>query len=206
MLVSRRGPCQIFPPAGFAGCEEEPTISWQIKPMQSQASIAIETSCRQGGLALGRGQQLVQAITFDARGRCATHLVWRLRQLVSDNGRLCFQRDSVRITVPPSKAETLQTHGVTGGKTVLGVRPEDIGIAGARAEWNDRGWDVPAEVTVVEPLGDEMIVYIRVAETDMLGKVDSHHRVKHGQSLTVQFNMDQAHFFSTETGKNVSLR
>ena len=49
--------------------------------MEPTYSIAIETSCRAGGVALGRGEELLKAVNFDASYRQATQLIVRLEEL-----------------------------------------------------------------------------------------------------------------------------
>ena len=51
--------------------------------MKTDVSIAIETTCRAGGVALGVGDELREAIRFDASSRHATHLIPRLRDLLA---------------------------------------------------------------------------------------------------------------------------
>ncbi|MBC8372018.1 MAG: tRNA (adenosine(37)-N6)-threonylcarbamoyltransferase complex dimerization subunit type 1 TsaB, partial [Planctomycetes bacterium] len=50
--------------------------------MEPPISLAIETSCRTGGVALGRGDELIGAIDFDASCRHAVQLVPRLAELL----------------------------------------------------------------------------------------------------------------------------
>jgi tRNA threonylcarbamoyl adenosine modification protein YeaZ len=53
--------------------------------MNNRVSIAIETSSRSGGLALGIDNELVDQVTFDATRRHAAQLVTRLDELVRRN-------------------------------------------------------------------------------------------------------------------------
>ena len=50
--------------------------------MTAGVGIAIETSCLAGGLALGRGDRLVETVAFDATARHATQLISRLDDLL----------------------------------------------------------------------------------------------------------------------------
>lgn len=54
--------------------------------MSRCVSIAIETTCRTGGLALGIDDKVVDTIRFDASSRHATHLVARMDELASRAG------------------------------------------------------------------------------------------------------------------------
>ena len=51
--------------------------------MPQQLSIAIETSCRLGGVALGADETLLRSIDFDASSRHAASLVTRLEELLA---------------------------------------------------------------------------------------------------------------------------
>jgi tRNA threonylcarbamoyladenosine biosynthesis protein TsaB len=51
--------------------------------MKLPVSISIETSCRRGGVALGRGDELIGEINFDASSRHAVQLVPRLDELLA---------------------------------------------------------------------------------------------------------------------------
>jgi len=48
--------------------------------------MAIETSCRRGGVALGRGEELIAAAHFSAAARHGTQLVSRLGELLAEAG------------------------------------------------------------------------------------------------------------------------
>ena len=52
--------------------------------MKAAVSIAIESSCRVGGVALGLGDQLSRAVSFEASARHATELIVRLDALLTE--------------------------------------------------------------------------------------------------------------------------
>jgi multiple sugar transport system ATP-binding protein len=57
----------------------------------------------------------------------------------------------------------------------------------------------------VEPLGDEMILYLRAGDHEFLGKVGSHGGITDGQTLEVHLNLDRMHIFDAQTGENLCL-
>ena len=57
----------------------------------------------------------------------------------------------------------------------------------------------------MEPLGDEMILYLQSGAHQFIGKVDSHHKVKVNDEIQVVVNLDKIHLFEPGSGKNVSL-
>jgi multiple sugar transport system ATP-binding protein len=86
----------------------------------------------------------------------------------------------------------------------FGIRPEDIrdrAPAGERAET----FTLATVVEVVEPLGDEMILYLKTPTHDFIGKVGSHGDVTDGQALEVNMNLDKVHVFDAQTGENLCL-
>ncbi len=69
--------------------------------MDHPVSIAIETSSRLGGVALGAGETLVAEVDFDAGSRHAAQLVSRLASLLAGHGLRPAQIDEVYISVGP---------------------------------------------------------------------------------------------------------
>ena len=65
--------------------------------------------------------------------------------------------------------------------------------------------DVGTTVEVVEPLGDEMILYLKTPVHEFIGKVGSHGDVKDGQALEVHMDLGKVHIFDAETGENLCL-
>ena len=101
----------------------------------------------------------------------------------------------------PAQLATLM-NGMSGSAS-LGIRPENLALEGSDAQ--SKG-GVLGSVSVVEPLGDEMIVHVEAFGQILVCKVDSHQRVRVGEEITVMFDMNKAHFFDTKTGENVSMR
>ena len=69
--------------------------------MESPVSLAIETSCRTGGVALGRGDELLGAIDFDASCRHAVQLVPRLAELLETASLRPADVDELYVSVGP---------------------------------------------------------------------------------------------------------
>jgi len=123
-------------------------------------------------------------------------------KLAVKDGRVLFSEDGgVELALPDRMQKGMRDY--LGVPVVLGVRPESL---------QDRPpGDVPrnstfrAKVNVVEPLGDEMIVHIAEGRTDLICKVDSHHRIQVGQELEFMVDLDRIHIFDSDSGKNISL-
>jgi multiple sugar transport system ATP-binding protein len=106
-----------------------------------------------------------------------------------------FNEGSARITLHESARAAMTA--VPGREAVFGVRPEDI-------TFGDAG-PLQAKVNVVEPLGDEMIVYLSTDYHDLVCKAPARHPVRVDQTVRLDFNFEHTHLFHPETGENVSL-
>ncbi|MFH1730157.1 MAG: sn-glycerol-3-phosphate ABC transporter ATP-binding protein UgpC [Planctomycetota bacterium] len=117
-------------------------------------------------------------------------------RIETDNGSVLFNEGSARIVLPGWAKRTIEA--LPGREAVLGARPEDITIGAGPG-------DVRARVNVVEPLGDEMIVYLSTDYHDLVCKAPSHQKTAVDDDVGLTFDTGKAHLFDPETGKNVSL-
>jgi multiple sugar transport system ATP-binding protein len=105
----------------------------------------------------------------------------------------------------PLPRETMAALAADGSKTAtLGFRPEGVRLVG-------EGEGFPFEVVVVEELGSDAYAYgtmhtSRGTEGDKLTtlRVDARKPPMKGETIHIQINPDEAHVFSTETGRRVS--
>jgi tRNA threonylcarbamoyladenosine biosynthesis protein TsaB len=80
-------------------------------------SLAIETSCRAGAVALGRDDALLATQPFDAEGRSSTHLVAAMDQLLGAQGLTANDVDEVYISAGPGSFTGVRV-GVTVARTL----------------------------------------------------------------------------------------
>lgn len=90
--------------------------------MKQAVSIAIETSCRRGGVALGLGEELAEVIDFDASSRHATQLVFRLRELLERHRLRPADLDEVYVSAGPGSFTGVRV-GVTVARTLAQAMP-----------------------------------------------------------------------------------
>ncbi|MFC4437616.1 MULTISPECIES: ABC transporter ATP-binding protein [Natrialbaceae] len=95
-------------------------------------------------------------------------------------------------------------------EVVLGVRPEDVGIEISDGERRrEDGHAVPATVTVVEPTGDENIVYLTLGEGDgetAIATIDGMSRIESGERVVAYIPEDAIHVFDAKTGEALHNR
>ncbi|MBO6269052.1 MAG: sn-glycerol-3-phosphate ABC transporter ATP-binding protein UgpC [Clostridium sp.] len=102
----------------------------------------------------------------------------------------------------PSHAEALK-NGYVGKHVTMGIRPEAISLVPEEPGRTDENI-VPAEINVYELLGDEALLYFDFSGTRMSAKAKQNAQVSAGQKVWFAFDMEEAHFFDTET--DVSIR
>ena len=113
--------------------------------MNEVVSIAIETSCRAGGIALGVGEQLVEQVNFDASRRHAARLVSQLDQLLSRASLEPTDLNQLYVSVGPGSFTGVRV-GVTVARTLAqfvdGLAMVAVPTVQAVAEnMRDHGWD-----------------------------------------------------------------
>jgi multiple sugar transport system ATP-binding protein len=86
------------------------------------------------------------------------------------------------------------------GKVVVGFRPEhlELGeVAGPAAV-------VKGTADVVEYLGNEELLHVTSGGKDIVAIVDSSHRVKPGDVITLKLPADKLHMFHAESGLTIN--
>ncbi len=120
-----------FGVGGRRGCH------YNSLPVDRPVSIAIETSCRRGGVALGAGESLLETATFRSDRRHAVQLVPRLAELLGRAGLKPADLNEVYVSVGPGSFTGLRV-GITVARTlaqaVAGLRCVAVPTVEAVAE------------------------------------------------------------------------
>jgi multiple sugar transport system ATP-binding protein len=106
------------------------------------------------------------------------------------NGALWAANEGMRIKVPTEIAARLKPYA--GKECVLGVRPEDLRVATAA---DPADLNIEAEVEVVEQLGSEVLLDVKVGPTTMVAAVEPTIRAKIRDHLRLAVNPERLHFF-----------
>ena len=116
-----------------------------------------------------------------------------------ESGASVFVAEGVKLSLPAWMEPCVA--GLDGGECYLGIRPEDLSNATGSAL--PEGDGIHVRVEVVEPLGDEMIVYLAAGGHTILAKMRAT-RLSVGEELEIGVDKDKAHIFEaaedTETG------
>jgi multiple sugar transport system ATP-binding protein len=115
--------------------------------------------------------------------------------LVEDGGQLCFDEGTAKLPVADWAKAQLQPH--LGEEVVMGVRPESIATR-RHARFKVEGAGLPMRVTLVQPLGDKMDVYLATAKhPKTVAHVDAFSGINPGETIEMFFDVQRVHFFET---------
>jgi multiple sugar transport system ATP-binding protein len=117
-----------------------------------------------------------------------------------DDGRITTDAFEFRL----SEALAAEIGDVT--EVVFGIRPEDVRIA----DDVEHGQQFEAEVSVVEPMGNENIIHLQFGDgdsaTSLVATTKGIPTVSRGDRVTVGFPEEAIHLFDAETGDAVKHR
>ncbi len=103
-----------------------------------------------------------------------------------------FVTQSLRVTLPGCRGGS--------GPAVLGVRPEHVRFADGRESW-------PATVSLIEPLGDETLLFLDYGgPSSLVAKVDVEEKVAVGDRRSFRFRLDRVVLFNGTTGGRIMER
>src|SRR5499427_6282266 len=108
------------------------------------------------------------------------------------DGSLIAENSGLHIKLPDATAQRLRGH--VGREITLGVRPEDIHVAGPA---DAAGLCFDAVVEVVEKLGSEILLDLQVGDQTMVAAVEPTVQAKRGDKLRFILRPDRLHFFDT---------
>jgi len=111
-------------------------------------------------------------------------------EVVRENGDYHARREGFDAVVSPDRGEKV----VGRGKVILGIRPEDITIAGQ---------GISGEIFVVEPLGRDDLIDVRIGDAGVHVLADPTLGLRMGQIVTLNFNTHKVQFFDPQTEKSL---
>jgi len=114
--------------------------------------------------------------------------------MVDGNGRITAKNAGLEIEVPGPHADRLRGH--VGRQLTMGIRPENLHVAGTA---DPEGLTFNSKVEVVEKLGSEILLDVRVGNDTMVAAVDPTVRAKVQDSLRLAINPERLHFFDAKT-------
>jgi len=120
--------------------------------------------------------------------------------IVSRDGVLVADSGHFQVELPPTQAERARDY--VGKKCVFGIRPEDIydrNLAGLVQP--TPGNTIKVGVDVIEPLGNDVEMYLTSGDRQLIAMIDSKTRAQVGETMEVILDLDKSHLFDPETEK-----
>jgi len=96
--------------------------------------------------------------------------------------------DGIRVALPPALA------GGSGARK-LGVRPENLRLAPEAGDIT-----VPAKVSLLEPLGSETLVSLKLGASEVIARLAANFREPPGTTVNLHLNPTHLHLFDPESG------
>jgi multiple sugar transport system ATP-binding protein len=127
---------------------------------------------------------------------------------VSEEEGVHFRPQSGMFSLPLQEEGAARfRRGEVPERVTLGIRPEDLYVAGSTYA------DAPTAavrltIDVVEPMGNEIIVYTRADGLDdpIVARVAPQELPDPGEAIDLAFDLTQLHFFASDTGEALSTK
>ena len=117
-----------------------------------------------------------------------------VRGVLADGGS---RMQATKLSLPVPQTLRAATAGKDGQKVVAGIRPENVGDTSLQARGETAR--LQGEVEIVEPLGHEVIVHVRVGDDLLVAKTDPHRAPKMGAPIELVLELDALHLFDATT-------
>ncbi|WP_435184941.1 ABC transporter ATP-binding protein [Halobellus sp. EA9] len=115
----------------------------------------------------------------------------------AEGGETVAVHDGFVLALPGVDRPSDDVGVASGTAATLGVRPEDISLASTLSDGIDT---FPAEVTVTEPLGEQLLLHCQVGGDEFQVKVEPRSEIAVGESVRLGFDPDRLHLFDRSTG------
>jgi multiple sugar transport system ATP-binding protein len=104
--------------------------------------------------------------------------------------------DTIAFTVPADRVQRYRPH--VGKDLTFGIRPEHLTEAKTNGSKNLATFD--AGIEVVEPMGNETMVFFSVGGTEVCGRIDPNAGARVGASMKMAAHLDHMHLIDNSTG------
>jgi len=88
------------------------------------------------------------------------------------------------------------TQGKEGLKVVLGIRPENV--IEASKEGRGETLAIRGAVEIVEPVGHQVIVHLKIGEDLLVASLESHQLPRPGDTIELKLELEAIHLFDAE--------
>ncbi|MCF7928805.1 MAG: sn-glycerol-3-phosphate ABC transporter ATP-binding protein UgpC [Spirochaetales bacterium] len=108
--------------------------------------------------------------------------------------------DEGDFTLEPTSGQQESLKPYTGKEVTFGIRPEDLEYLEAPADTNN----IPTSISVIEPLGAEIHLYVTTEKQQLITRVSPDHRFQVGDKAHFVPKLERAIFFDMETEEKIT--
>jgi multiple sugar transport system ATP-binding protein len=110
---------------------------------------------------------------------------------LSGNGGLVFDEGTFKVPLPAHLHEKLGPY--RGKDVIFGVRPEDLYIG--KPDGAETPVSFKATLEVVEPMGNEVFVYVTTGESPIVARLNTRKEITPGSQIELFIDTRRIHFF-----------
>ena len=117
---------------------------------------------------------------------------------IISNGKTQFRSNVLEMDIAANLVDSVlpaKENGIT-----LGIRPEHLSFS--REEGKPQT-EISAEIDVIEPMGNELIIYLKKEESTFVARTDSSVQVKVRDNVKLYVNPEKIHFFDSKITKAI---
>jgi len=115
-------------------------------------------------------------------------------KIISESG-LFFVSSDKSIKIPLLKSHTEKLEKCINAEVTIGIRPENISLSKSEEE----DYQISTTMDVVEPMGNEIIIYFSIGENPLIGRVQSNQMLNTNFNYNLYLNLGKLHFFEAGT-------
>jgi len=115
---------------------------------------------------------------------------------------LYFRLQDNTLTIDLSLHQSRLPESFSGKKITLGIRPEDIYLAGSPAV-PDSATEIDFQLDVTEPMGNEIFIYAHAGSQEVIARVSPQDLPGTGQPVVLAFDRRKFHLFDSETHEHL---
>ncbi len=119
-------------------------------------------------------------------------------RMAQSNGNIVIDAGDFSVTAPSKRQSAYAEH--IGKTIVLGIRPEDLHDPNFVPPGVNQSV-IEAKVDVVELMGNEIFLYLKVGAQSIIARVDPRTKFRVGDSVQIAINMDNMHLFEKKSEK-----
>jgi multiple sugar transport system ATP-binding protein len=113
--------------------------------------------------------------------------------------KLYFLNDNLNIKIALEETHNKKLQQYRDKEITIGIRPEDVLLSTEKS----LAEDISVQIEVVEPMGNETLLYFTLQDTQMIARGNPNQYYKAGSVYSLHFIKSKIHFFDKESGISI---